>query len=155
MADAAAPSSRTAHDTPVGDAGPPRSAPSGGAGLRDLLGRLAASIASTVDTRVQLAALEFAEERDRARDRLVLVLIAAIAAGLALIALNALIVAVLWDRFGWGSLLGLTALWGAVAGIAVWRLAQASRREQGPFAATLAEFERDRVWLLERFGTKR
>ncbi|MFM1988941.1 MAG: hypothetical protein RJA99_1898 [Pseudomonadota bacterium] len=125
------------------------------AGLRDLLGRLAASLASAVDTRVQLAALEFAEERDRARDRLVLVLVAAIAAGFALLALNALVVAVLWDRLGWVSLALLVALWTAVAAVAVARLSQASRREQRPFSATLAEFERDRDWLVERFGRKR
>ncbi|MEI7447213.1 MAG: phage holin family protein [Burkholderiales bacterium] len=122
------------------------------AGLRDLLGRLAATIAGTVDTRVQLAALEFAEERDRARDRLVLVLVAAIAAGFALLALNGLVVAVLWDRLGWGSLAILVVVWTAVAGAAGWRLAQASRREQRPFSATLAEFARDRDWLAERFG---
>lgn len=125
------------------------------AGLRDLLGRLAASVASTVDTRVQLAALEFAEERDRARDRLVLVLVAAIAAGFALLALNALVVAVLWDRLGWVTLALLFGLWTAIAAGAGWRLAQASRREQRPFSATLAEFERDRDWLVERFGRKR
>lgn len=127
----------------------------GQAGLRELLGRLAASLASAVDTRVQLAALEFAEERDRARDRLVLVLVAAIAAGFALLALNALVVAVLWDRLGWVSLALLVVLWTAVAAFAGMRLSQASRREQRPFSATLAEFERDRDWLVERFGRKR
>ncbi len=120
-------------------------------GIRDLLGRLAASLASAVDTRVQLAALEFAEERDRTRDRLVLVLVAAIAAALALLGVNGVFVALLWDRLGWVALLLPTLLWIAVAALAFRRLSIASRREQRPFAATLAEFSRDRAFIVERF----
>lgn len=133
------------------------SAPSGrGAarptGIRDLLGRLAASLASAIDTRVQLAALEFAEERARARDRLVLGLVAALAAGFALLGANALLVVLLWDRLGWVALLLPTLAWAAVAGLAAWRLSVASRRDERPFAATLAEFSRDRAFLVERYG---
>lgn len=124
-------------------------------GIRELLGRLAASVASALDTRVQLAALEFAEERERARERLSLLLLAAIAAGFALLAANALFVVLLWERLGWVSLALLTALWSAVTALAVWRLGIASRRAQRPFAATLAEFERDRAFLGERFGAGR
>jgi uncharacterized membrane protein YqjE len=122
------------------------------AGIRDLLGRLAASLASAVDTRVQLAALEFAEERARARDRLVLVLVAALAGGFALLGANALVVVLLWGRLGWVALLLPTLAWTAIAGIAAWRLSVASRREERPFAATLAEFSRDRAFLAERYG---
>ncbi len=121
-------------------------------GIRDLLGRLAASVASAVDTRVQLAALEFAEERARARDRLVLVLVAALAGGFALLGANALVVVLLWDALGWGALLLPTLAWAAVAALAAWRLSVASRREERPFAATLAEFDRDRAFLVERYG---
>ena len=121
-------------------------------GIRDLLGRLAASVASALDTRVQLVALEFAEERARARSRLVLVLVAAIAGGLALLGANAVIVAVLWDALGWVALLLPTLAWALVAALAAWRLSVASRREERPFAATLAEFERDRAFLVERCG---
>jgi uncharacterized membrane protein YqjE len=124
-------------------------------GIRDLLGRLAASLASALDTRVQLAALEFAEERDRARDRLVLVLVAAIAAALALLGLNGVFVALLWGRLGWVALLLPTLLWIAVAALAFRRLSIASRREQRPFAATLAEFSRDRAFIVERFTKER
>ena len=124
-------------------------------GIRELLGRLAASLAGAVDTRAQLAAIEFAEERDRARDRLALLLLATLAGGFGLLAFNAMVVVLLWERLGWVSLALLTVVWLALAGTALWRLAVASRREQRPFAATLAEFERDRVWLAERFGGPR
>lgn len=134
---------------------PPGNSATGSDGIRDLLERLAASVASAADTRVQIAALEFAEERDRARDRLVLVLVIAIAAAFTLLAANTLVVALLWNRLGWITLALLTLLWAAVSGVAGWRLALASRREQTPFAATLAEFGRDRAWLMERFGRRR
>lgn len=139
---------------PPGD-GPDSAAEAQVRGIRELIGRLAASVASAVDTRVQLAALEFAEERERARERLGLLLLASIAGGFALLAANALFVVLLWDRLGWVSLALVTVLWSAVAAIAARRLAIASRRDQRPFAATLAEFERDRAFLGERFGAGR
>jgi uncharacterized membrane protein YqjE len=147
-ASSAGPASGDATDSPGNGA-------TGSAGIKELLGRLAASVASAADTRVQIAALEFAEERDRARDRLVLVLVIAIAATFALLAANTLVVALLWDRLGWITLALLTLLWGAVAALAGRQLAIRSRREQTPFSATLAEFGRDRAWLMERFGKRR
>ena len=147
-ASSAGPASGDATDSPGNGA-------TGSAGIKELLGRLAASVASAADTRVQIAALEFAEERDRARDRLVLVLVIAIAAAFALLAANTLVVALLWDRLGWVTLALLTLLWAAIAALAGWRLALRSRREQTPFSTTLAEFGRDRAWLMERFGKRR
>jgi uncharacterized membrane protein YqjE len=82
----------------------------------------------------------------------VLVLVAAIAAGLALLGLNGVVVTLLWERLGWVALLLPTLLWTAVAAVAIRRLSIASRREQRPFAATLAEFSRDRAFIVERFG---
>lgn len=122
------------------------------AGLREQAGRLAAAFASALDTRLKLAALEFAEERERTRERLTLLLVAAVAAAFALLALNAMAVLLLWDRLGWVSLALLAGLWLVVAGLAAARLATISRRAQRPFEATLDAFERDRAWLAERFG---
>jgi uncharacterized membrane protein YqjE len=121
-------------------------------GVRDTLARLAASFAAAVDTRVQLAALEFAEERARTRDRLTLIVVAAIAGAFSLLAANALLVVVLWERLGWITLAALTLAWGAVALVAGQRLSALARRERRPFDATLAEFERDRDWIAERVG---
>jgi uncharacterized membrane protein YqjE len=121
-------------------------------GLREQAGRLASAFASALDTRLKLAALEFAEERERTRERLTLLLIAAVAAAFALLALNAMAVVLLWDRLGWISLALLAGLWLVVAAAAGAKLASVSRREQRPFEATLDAFERDRAWLAERFG---
>jgi uncharacterized membrane protein YqjE len=120
--------------------------------LREQAGRLAAAFASALDTRLKLAALEFAEERERTRERLTLLLVATVAAALALLALNAMVVVLLWDRLGWVSLALLAGFWLVVAALAGAKLAAVSRREQRPFEATLDAFERDRAWLAERFG---
>jgi uncharacterized membrane protein YqjE len=139
---------------PAGEdaAGTPRPEPP--PGIAELLGRLAASVAGTLETRVQLAALEFAEERDRTRGLLVLGVVAAIAGFLALLALNALVVALAWPRLGWGGLALLSVFWIVVAAAAAMRLSAQARRAQRPFAASLAEFERDRAWIAERFGPR-
>lgn len=147
----------TARSAPRPEAGADAAgdAAAGDAGIRELLGRLAVSLASAADTRVQLAALEFAEERERARERLTLLLVAALATGFVLLGLNALVVALLWAQMGWVVIAMLVVLWAAVAGVAAWRLSLASHRDERPFSATLAEFARDRQWLAERFGKPR
>jgi uncharacterized membrane protein YqjE len=132
--------------------GPARAEPT--PGISELLARLAASFASTLDTRVQLAALEFAEERERTRGLLVAGVVVAIAGFLALLAVNALVVVLAWPRLGWIGLALLAAFWIVVALVAASRLSAQSRRAQRPFAATIAEFERDRAWIAERFGPR-
>jgi uncharacterized membrane protein YqjE len=54
--------------------------------LRDAVHRTGESLLALLRTRAELAALEFAEERDRARDRLLMVMVAAVAATFALLA---------------------------------------------------------------------
>jgi len=122
------------------------------AGLREQAGRLAAAFAGALDTRLKLAALEFAEERARTRDRLTLLLVVAVSAAFALLALNGLAVVLMWDRLGWISLALVAGVWLIVAALAGAKLVDASRREQRPFEATLDAFDRDRAWLAERFG---
>jgi uncharacterized membrane protein YqjE len=144
------------------DAGPvPADAPAGGPtaptrqpGLRDALGAAATTLASAVQTRLELASLEFVEERERAKRRLALVLVVAIAAGFALLAGNALFVLATWERLGLYSLVILLAVYVAVAGLGMWRLATIGRRERRPFDVTLSELERDRAWLAGRLGER-
>ncbi|HYF61119.1 MAG TPA: phage holin family protein [Burkholderiaceae bacterium] len=124
-------------------------------GLKALLARVAATLAGSIETRAQLAALEFAEERERTRDRLVLLAVVAIASAFALLAINALAVALMWTRLGWGGLFVVALLWTAVAAVAATRLVAQSRRDRRPFDATLAQLERDRAWLAERLGPGR
>jgi len=129
---------------------PPGDGASGPAGIAETLARLAQTLLSALDTRVQLAALEFAEERERAKRRVVLLLTCAVAAAFALLTAQALIVALAWPTWGWRSLAILTAGWLVLAALTAWRLLAAAQREQRPFAGSLAELERDRRWLAER-----
>jgi len=124
-------------------------------GVRDSLARFGGTLLNALDTRVQLAALEFAEERERARQRVVLLLTLAIAVAFGLLAVQTLLVVVTWDELGWRILALLTALWTVIAALAGWRLSASMTRESRPFSATLDELHRDRLWLGERLGRRR
>jgi uncharacterized membrane protein YqjE len=123
-------------------------------GLRASLGAISTTLASALHTRLELASLDFAEERIRAKQQLALVLVVAISAGLALLAANVLFVLAVWERLGLYSLGILLVAYLVIAGIGGWRLAEIGRREQRPFDATLSELDRDRAWLTERFRSR-
>jgi uncharacterized membrane protein YqjE len=124
--------------------------PSGG--LSGALARLGESSLEFVRTRVDLAALEFSEEHDRRKDQLLLVGVAAVAFAFALFAASAFVVAYFWDSHRLWALGGVTLLYLLIAAGALWRLEIQRRTSPRPFAATLAELERDRQWLAEQFG---
>ncbi len=126
------------------------SGPSGG--LSGALARLGESSLELVRTRVELASLEFSEEYERRKDQLLLIGVAAIAFAFALLAASAFVVAYYWDTYRLGALAGVTILYLLIALGALWRLNVQQRNAPRPFAATLAEFERDRQWLSERSG---
>jgi uncharacterized membrane protein YqjE len=121
-------------------------------GVRDTIGALAALAVAAIHTRIELAALEFTEERERARARLVLLLVAAVAGGFALLALNVMVMLVLWEHWRMPGLAALLAFYVLVAALAAWRLSVMGQRERRPFDATLTELDRDRAWLSSRLG---
>jgi uncharacterized membrane protein YqjE len=120
-------------------------------GLRGALGRLAESGLALVRTRAELAALEFAESRDRARDQLVLAAILGVALAFAWGALCAWIVAAFWDTHRLLALGSIVVFHLVVAAVAWLRLRSAQATSSAPFAQTLAELDRDRQWLAEQF----
>jgi uncharacterized membrane protein YqjE len=120
-------------------------------GLRRSLGRVAHAAVALLRTRAELAALEFAEQRERAKQRVLLLGIAAAGFSMAWIALCALIVAYFWDSHRLMALLVIAAAHFAVGIAALWRLDVRQRTDPPPFSATLAELERDREWLGEQF----
>jgi uncharacterized membrane protein YqjE len=124
----------------------------GTTGLRGALARLAAASLGFARTRIELASAEFAEERERAQDRLVLLAVAIVAFAFALLAASAFVVVWFWDTQRLPALAGVTLFYAVVGGIAAWRLAAGRRRDPAPFAGTLAELERDREWLVRRIG---
>ena len=125
------------------------------AGLRGALGRLAESALALLRTRAELAALEFTESRDNARNQIVVIAILGGALAFAWTALCALVVVAFWDTHRLLALGGIAAFHLVVAGIAWSRLRAAQAASAPPFAQTLTELERDRRWLAEQFRSRR
>ena len=66
--------------------------------------------------------------------------------------LSALIIVLFWDTNRVGALGVLVLVYIVVGLLALWRLGARSKTERPPFAETIAQFERDRVWLTGKAG---
>ena len=119
-------------------------------GLRDALARLGLSLLSLLRTRAELATLEYHEERDRLVERLVLILVAVLFLAFAVLAASALVVVWFWDTHRVAAMCGVMAVYLLIGIGALWRLRASQRDAAPPFAATLAELDRDRAWLAGR-----
>lgn len=127
----------------------PGAAPSG---LSGALSRLAASAVDLVRTRAELAAIEFDEARELAKDRVALLVVGLVCVAMGLIAATAFVVVLFWDTYRLTAL-GLVTVAYLLGGlIAFWRFSEHRRSDPRPFAATLAELERDREWLAGQRG---
>jgi len=125
------------------------------AGLIGSLSQFGSALGEALDTRAQLAALELGEQTQRIERRVVLLLVLAIGAGFTLLALQALLVVLLWDRFGAQSLAVLAGLWILVCLIVGWRLSLLAQRSIRPFGATLDTLRRDRELLAASLRPRR
>jgi uncharacterized membrane protein YqjE len=113
-------------------------------GLRDSLARLAANALSLLQTRLALAGVELAEERDRLKAQLVLFVVGAVAAGFALMSASLYVVVLFWDTHREGAIIGLVVFYAVLAAWSLWHATTIRRDAPAPFAATLAELEKDR-----------
>lgn len=129
--------------------------PSRAGGISGALTRLSATLVSLVHTRAELASVELAEARERALARLILLVVAAVGFGFAALFASALVAVWFWETNRVAAIAGVTLFWAAVGAIAMLRLGQRRRSEPRPFAATLAELERDRAWLEARMAHRR
>jgi uncharacterized membrane protein YqjE len=110
-------------------------------GISGALSQLAASLVALLHTRFELATVEFDEERERAKALLVLTVIATVFFCFALIMASALVVYLLWETHPVGALVGVMVVYLAIGAGALVMLKR--RVESRPFAATLAELEKD------------
>lgn len=110
-------------------------------GISGALSQFAASIVALFQTRLELVTVEFEEERERAKDMLVLTVIATVFFSFALIVLSVLIVFLFWETHPVMALVGVMLVYVVIGASAVVVLQR--RRLTRPFAATLAELERD------------
>jgi uncharacterized membrane protein YqjE len=123
-------------------------------GLSGALARLGASALALVRTRLELAALEFSEGAERRKSWALLVGVAAVAFGFALLAASAFVVVLFWDTHRLPALAGLAIVYLLIGFVALWRIDVRQRTDPRPFTATLAELERDRQWLAGQVGDR-
>jgi len=121
--------------------------------LRGAAARLGASLLGLVRTRLELASLELAEERDRVQRQLTLLLAAMAMFMFAVLFIASWVIAYYWDTHRLTAI-AIVAVVFAGAGAALLALrSQAASVAPTPFAATIAEFERDRASLAGRDNT--
>ena len=130
----------------------PGAAPSG---LSGALSRLAASAVDLVRTRAELAAVEFDEARELAKDRFVLLGVGLVCLATGTLGASAFVVVYFWDTYRLTALGVVTAAYLLGGAWALWRFSVRRRTDPKPFAATLAELERDREWLAGERGARK
>ena len=121
-------------------------------GLRGATAQLGASLLAIFRTRLELATVEFSEERERTQDRLVLLAVIIVGFAFALLAASAFVVVLFWDTYRLPALAGAALFYAAIGAWAVWKLNAGRHGDPGPFAATLAELERDYEILTHKIG---
>ncbi|MDQ2963460.1 MAG: phage holin family protein [Pseudomonadota bacterium] len=113
------------------------------AGLAGALSGMIATAVALLRTRLELATVEFEEERERIKIMLVLIVGATMFACFALVTVSVWVVACLWESHPLAAIAGVAIFHALVAGGAVLALKQQVKAHGRPFAATLAELERD------------
>ena len=103
----------------------------GAATLRGSLSRLADALLGLARTRAELASIEYAEERGRVGRQLALMI-----AGIGFLMFALL--------FAAG---GVVVVFGAAGAVLLWRRAELAQTSPTPFAATIAEIDKDRAAL--------
>lgn len=113
--------------------------------LRAAVASLLAALAGSVRTRLELASVEYAEERSRIVQQLAM-MVAGIACLLFAVLFVALgVVAWYWDTHRFAAILGVIVVFAAAGAWLLWWRAAASRSAPSPFAGSLAELEKDRA----------
>lgn len=108
------------------------------------LRRFVSSAIGLLQTRLELAGIELAEEKERLMGVLFLGLAAMMLATMALISLTVLVAIAFWDTYRWQSLAAITVLY-ALAGATCALKARAGLRDAPTmFEATLNQLEKDR-----------
>jgi uncharacterized membrane protein YqjE len=113
------------------------------AGFASALSGIAATAVALLRTRLELATVEFEEERERVKSMLALIVVATVFACFAVITLSALVIAWFWDSHPLAAIAGVAIFHALIAGGALLALKQLAQAHVRPFASTLAELERD------------
>jgi uncharacterized membrane protein YqjE len=126
---------------------PPQSSAPPPPGIVASLRALGATLQDIVATRLELAVVELREMRDHGKTMVLLGVLAAVFGALGLLLAAMFVVLVFWDTHRIAAAGGVTAVYLAIAAIALLRLRTHSREAKPPFEATLREFAADREIL--------
>ncbi|MEP7276812.1 MAG: phage holin family protein [Betaproteobacteria bacterium] len=117
--------------------------------LRPALARLSDAALALLKTRGELAAAEFAEERERLKRSALTLAVALLMLAFALGGVGTWVVVYFWDSGRLTAIAVVTIVYALLA-FALWRVDRArGESDPVPFAATLAEFDKDRAWLAQ------
>ena len=113
------------------------------AGLSGSLRALGATLVALIGVRAELIAIELQEETGRARQKLILVVLAALFLAMGLLLAAFLVVVLFWETHRMLAAGAVTLLYLGIGGWALVSLREISRNSPTPFAATLSEFAND------------
>jgi uncharacterized membrane protein YqjE len=119
----------------------------GGVTLRGALARLADALVGLARTRFELAAIEYTEERGRVGQQLALMLAGIGCLLFALFFAAAAVVIYFWDTSRFVAILGVVIFFAVVGALLLWRRTEIARTSPMPFAASVAELDKDRAAL--------
>ena len=121
-------------------------------GLQGALSRLAAAALALLRTRAEIAALDFDEAGRRAKSRVALLVVALLCFAVGILAATAFVIVVFWDSNRLAAIGAVTIAYLAGGALALWRFNVRQNTDPKPFAATIAELERDLQWLSRNSG---
>ena len=113
--------------------------------LRGALAKFADAMVGLLRTRLELVAVEYTEERDRIVRQLALLLVGLVCLLFALFFASFAVIAYYWDTHRIAAILGVTGFFVVIGAGLLWRRAEVSSTSPVPFAASVAELEKDRA----------
>ena len=109
--------------------------------------RLGASLLGLARSRLELASVEFAEERDRIQQQLTLLIGAMAMFMFATLFVATWVIVYFWDTYRLSAIAVVAIVFAGAGAVLLMMRNEAASSAPTPFAATLAELDRDRVAL--------
>jgi uncharacterized membrane protein YqjE len=123
-------------------------------GLRHALTRLGESLVAALRTRAELASVELAAERERLVLRVALLAGGVVVLAFAALFAGAFVIVLFWDTHRLAAIAGVAIVHAVAGALLVTRARAIGRQAPTPFAATLAELEKDRARLAGVVGDR-
>jgi uncharacterized membrane protein YqjE len=112
-------------------------------GLSGSLRAVAATLMELVSDRVELAVIELQEERERAKQKFLLMALAAFFLAMSTVTATALVILLFWNTHQILAVVSITLVYLAIGLWSLIRLKQMQSNNYPPFSATISEFAQD------------